>query len=190
MTSFFSMRTRFVAGLLLAAGCGFVDDTSSGGTPAQAPPAADAQIWLDAHNAVRRNAQPPPPSPLPPLTWSSDAASVAQAWADRCNYAHNAGRGVRGENIAADAPPGALTPQSVVSAWASEVADYNYATNTCTAGKDCGHYTQIVWRDTTRVGCAHRTCSTNSPFGTQYPNWDFWVCDYEPPGNWVGQKPY
>lgn len=48
----------------------------------------------------------------------------------------------------------------------------------------------IVWRDTLRVGCAHRTCDTNSPFGAQLPSWDFWVCDYEPPGNFVGRRPY
>jgi len=184
------MRIRSIAALLLATGCGFGTDTGSGGTPAESPPTSEAQTWLDAHNAVRRQPQPPPPSPLPPLTWASDAAAVAQAWADRCVYAHNPGHGARGENIAADAPPGALNPSSVVAAWAKEVSDYDYASNTCAAGKDCGHYTQIVWRGTTRVGCAHRVCTTNSPFGSQYPSWDFWVCDYEPPGNIVGQRPY
>jgi hypothetical protein len=43
--------------------------------------------------------------------------------------------------------------------------------------------------DTRRAGCARRTCDTNSPFGAQLPSWDFWVCDYEPPGNFVGRKP-
>jgi pathogenesis-related protein 1 len=185
------MRLRLLAAvLLLAGGCGFGDEPAT--PPSDTTPSADAQAWLDAHNAVRQNAQPAPPSPLPALTWSTAAASVAQAWADNCSYGHNANRGTRGENVAANAPPGAVltNPSSVVNAWASEVADYNYASNTCASGKDCGHYTQIVWRDTTRVGCAHRTCSTNSPFGSQYPNWDFWVCDYEPPGNFIGQKPY
>jgi uncharacterized protein YkwD len=183
------MRRRFLVALVLAAGCGFGEDTSA---PAEPTPSGDPQTWLDAHNAVRANAQPPPPSPLPALTWSSGAASVAQAWAENCIYKHNETRGMRGENIAANSPPGKELPDaaSVVSAWASEVADYNYATNTCAAGKDCGHYTQIVWRDTTRVGCAHRICSKNSPWGADYPNWEYWVCDYEPPGNWVGQKPY
>jgi hypothetical protein len=72
--------------------------------------------------------------------------------------------------------------------WAAEAPDYDYATNTCKAGQVCGHYTQIVWRSTTAVGCAFRTCTTGSPFGSG--SWDFWVCDYAPPGNYVGQRPY
>ena len=79
----------------------------------------------------------------------------------------------------------------MVAAWASEVQDYDYATNTCASGKQCGHYTQLVWRDTLRTGCAHRVCTVNWPFASPSGgSWDFWVCDYEPPGNWVGQKPY
>lgn len=154
------------------------------------PPTPEAQAWLDAHNAVRRAPQPPPPSPLPAMTWSDAAAAVAQSWAAGCTYRHNANRGERGENIAASAPPGSWQLNDAVTAWASEAADYDYATNSCAAGKECGHYTQIVWASTLRVGCAHRVCASNSPFGSGNPSWDFWVCDYEPPGNWVGQKPY
>ena len=157
--------------------------------PPEPTPSAEAQAWLDQHNAVRARAVPPPPSPLPQLTWSAEAAAVAEAWAANCVYQHNAGRGPRGENIAANTPPGSQTLASIVGLWASEAADYDYANNTCAPGKECGHYTQLVWRDTLRVGCAHRTCTANSPFGGG-ASWDFWVCDYEPPGNFVGQKPY
>ncbi len=153
-------------------------------------PTQEAQAWLDAHNAVRRSPQPPPSSPLPALGWSDAAASVAAAWAANCVYLHNANRGQRGENIAANAPPGHWQLGDAVAAWASEAPDYDYASNTCVAGKECLHYTQLVWASTLRVGCARHTCTANSPFGSQAPNWDFWVCDYEPPGNIVGQKPY
>ena len=182
---------RAAIAILLAAACvpGLDADSSDGGAQ-QPAPSADAQAWVDLQNAVRRNPQPPPSSPLPPLTWSSGAAAVAQAWADGCTYQHNSGRGDRGENIAASAPPGNWMIADVVSAWARETQDYDYASNTCASGKQCGHYTQIVWRDTLRAGCAHRVCNANSPFGAQLPSWDFWVCDYEPPGNWVGQRPY
>jgi uncharacterized protein YkwD len=162
------------------------DMPDAGSTP---PPTEEAQAWLDAQNAVRASVQPAPATPLPPLSWSADAATVAQAWADHCVYQHNANRGQRGENIAANAPPSTRTLQNIVSLWAGEASDYDYASNTCTAGRDCGHYTQIVWRNTSRVGCAHRVCASNSPF-PQGGSWEFWVCDYEPPGNWLGQKPY
>jgi len=173
-----------------ACGLGLEGDMANA-PPPEPVPTAEAQAWLDAHNGVRRSPQPPPPAPLPMLTWSAAAAQVAQAWADGCNYAHNGGRGFRGENIAATAPPNARDLGFVVSQWGpAEAKDYDYASNTCAPGKQCGHYTQIVWRDTLRVGCARRTCQTNSPFGSSAPAWDFWVCDYEPPGNFVGQRPY
>jgi hypothetical protein len=104
-------------------------------------------------------------------------------------YQHNAGRGNLGENIAASSPGHWPSIAEVVQAWASEAADYDYASNSCAPGKACGHYTQIVWRDSTLLGCAYARCTTNSPFDG-VPTWDFWVCDYSPPGNWVGQRPY
>jgi hypothetical protein len=78
----------------------------------------------------------------------------------------------------------------VVRAWADEVADYDYENNSCVTGEQCGHYTQVVWRTTTRVGCATKVCTKNSPFGAQAPTWQYWVCNYDPPGNYQGQRPY
>ncbi len=75
-------------------------------------------------------------------------------------------------------------------AWASEDVDYDYASNTCNAGKVCGHYTQLVWRDSTGVGCASRVCNVNSPFTIGNGRWILWVCDYLPPGNYIGERPY
>jgi pathogenesis-related protein 1 len=181
----------WIAAVLASSACGFgMESASEAPPPADPTPAGEAQAWLDTQNAVRHAPKPAPPSPLPDLTWSAAAAAVAQDWADRCNYQHNPGRGNRGENIAASSPQGRWAIADAVSAWAGEVADYDYARNSCAPGKDCGHYTQIVWRSSVRAGCAHRACQTNSPFGAQFPDWDFWVCDYEPPGNVVGQRPY
>jgi pathogenesis-related protein 1 len=149
-----------------------------------------ARELLTAHNEVRAHATPAPQPPLRPLTWSEELAAKAQAWANQCHWAHNPDRGDVGENIAAAAPPDSRTDQAVVEDWASEVADYTYATNQCAPGEVCGHYTQLVWRDTTQVGCATALCEENSPFGAQLPRWRFWVCNYSPPGNIVGQRPY
>ena len=52
----------------------------------------------------------------------------------------------------------------------------------------CLHYTQIVWRSSVGLGCAQQRCTTNSPFGNG--EWFFVVCNYDPAGNFVGQRPY
>jgi pathogenesis-related protein 1 len=209
------VRVRLVVMLIVSfsglAGCGGMGDPGSSGTPGptgptgpsgpSVPTTAQAD-WLDPHNAARAGTlvgvtvSPAPTPALPSLTWSASAETVAQAWANRCVYEHNPGRNAdgisRGENIAATAPGGRAdaTPAYVVGLWAGEWPDYTYATNSCAPGKVCGHYTQVVWRGTTRVGCAKATCTVNSPFGASFPTWDFFVCDYEPPGNFFGQRPY
>lgn len=209
MNGRFRLLAPLAALATLVAGCGGLLDEGAAGptgptgltgpTGGTGPTAAQA-AWLDPHNAVRAGTfpgvtvSPAPSPPLPALTWSAAAAAVAQAWADGCVYQHNAGRGAdgtpRGENIAASSPGYWPTPADVVGAWGSEWAFYTYASNACAAGEQCGHYTQLVWRGTLRVGCARASCSVNSPFGPSFPTWEYFVCDYEPPGNWVGQRPY
>jgi len=65
--------------------------------------------------------------------------------------------------------------------WADEFPNYNYAANTCASGQQCGHYTQMVWRTSTQVGCASVTCSNGKVLV---------VCNYSPAGNTMGQKAY
>jgi pathogenesis-related protein 1 len=167
---------------LCLTGCDFEDDGS------QQPDDGFAREMLSAHNSVRISATPTPNPPLPALTWSTAAAEKAQAWADQCQFGHNPNLGNFGENIAA-ATPNALTTMGVVQSWASESAGYDYGRNTCAPGKMCGHYTQIVWRNTTQVGCATKLCNKNSPF-QGFTQWQLWVCDYSPPGNFANQRPY
>lgn len=135
------------------------------------------------HNQVRAQI------PVPPLTWDPQLAATAQAYANKCTYMHSGTPGL-GENIAAFAPPSASRGASApVDGWAGEKAYYDYASNTCATGKQCGHYTQIVWKTTTKVGCGMATCTQNSPF-QGFASWEFWVCNYSPPGNYIGQRPY
>jgi S-layer homology domain/Cysteine-rich secretory protein family len=49
------------------------------------------------------------------------------------------------------------------------------------------HFFQVIWKDTKKVGCAYVSCSTGSPFGSG--SWWNFVCQYSPPGNYVGQSP-
>ena len=128
---------------------------------------------------------PTPVPALPEMAWSTTVATTAQAWADRCKFEHNTGSGY-GEDLYASTADTASAEG--VDNWTSESANYTYATNTCAPSKVCGHYTQVVWRTSTSLGCGKATCTTNSLFGNG--TWFFWVCDYSPPGNYVGQKPY
>ncbi len=193
------MRPLLTRGFLLfcalwLGGCDWSDEPGGGPDGGTLPDGgssdtAFAREILSAHNNVRISATNPVPNPpLAVLQWSDSAASTAQAWADKCEPSHNPNLKNLGENIAF-ATPNALTTAGVVQGWAAEAANYNHGTNACAPGKVCGHYTQLVWRSTTHVGCATRVCEKNSPF-SGFSRWQLWVCNYSPPGNFVGQRPY
>ena len=74
-----------------------------------------------------------------------------------------------------------VTPTQVTDSWGSEKANYTYSSNSCEAGKTCGHYTQVVWSKTTEVGCGTAVCDDST---------QVWVCNYSPAGNMAGEKPY
>lgn len=171
-------------------GCGAQTPGTTGpvGTGSGDPPKEPADPALSgmvaAHNQVRANVKPAPASPLGLLAWSEEDAQIAHDYAEKCLFMHNPNRGTRGENLFASS--GSTAAADVVKEWANEVASYDYATNKCSGM--CGHYTQIVWGDTTHLGCAVKTCTTGNPFGKG--SWELWVCDYSPPGNFIGKKPY
>ncbi len=195
------MRTTTQALLLMAAmlgaplGCGSGSSSQSGDGGGSGGdggsggnPEGDSQLQgiTALHNQARASVNPQPATAIPPLTWDAKVAMAAQTVADSCQFQHS-GNGY-GENIYASAGT-TPTPTEVVGSWTSEKANYTYSSNTCAANKTCGHYTQVVWRDSQRLGCGQKTCTTGSPF-VGFPTWQFWVCDYDPPGNFNGQKPY
>lgn len=142
-----------------------------------------------AHNTARAAVSPAPATPMPALTWDATVAATAQAWANKCQFMHS--NGSYGENIYADTGQG--NAQAVVADWVSEKQYYSYSANSCSApaGKSCGHYTQVVWAKSLRLGCGAKQCTTGSPFGSfNGGRWTFWVCNYDPPGNFNGQRPY
>lgn len=184
------MHKGSLAFFLLAAcgGGGGGDDGATDAADGIGEPAELAGITR-FHNEAR--AAVATDTPLPPLAWNSSLAATAAAWAAQCIdqdevvglVDHNPDRSdghpyYVGENIFGSG--GTATAQQAVSSWASEGANYNYATNTCNGV--CGHYTQIVWRTTLEVGCALHDCP-NLQFGSTI------VCDYGPGGN-SGGKPY
>ncbi len=130
---------------------------------------------------------------MAPLTWDPALAAIAQAWADACVdnkpptglVDHNPGRadnypGSVGENIYGSS--GTASPQGAVSSWMSEEKDYDYATGKCAPGKACGHYTQVMWAKSTKLGCGVSKCAGFKYGGTI-------VCNYAPAGN-SGGKPF
>ena len=147
---------------------------------------AEQQEWVTAHNTVRMNAMPAPSPALAPVSWNDAAAMLASDWARRCDFNHR-NPNTLGENLFA--ATSARTPTSVVNSWASESAHYTLSSNSCAPARDCGHYTQIVWRSSVGIGCASQACTTGSPF-SGFPNWVLTVCNYAPAGNIVGQRPY
>lgn len=98
------------------------------------------QDYLNAHNAARAQVG------VAPLSWDTNLANYAQRYADSrigdCNLVLSGGP--YGENLAKST--GDLSGTAAVNLFVSEKADYNYNSNTCAAGKVCGHYTQVVWR--------------------------------------------
>ncbi|KAJ8769081.1 hypothetical protein K2173_024077 [Erythroxylum novogranatense] len=57
---------------------------------------------------------------------------------------------------------------------------YDYNSNTCVGG-ECRHYTQVVWRNSVRLGCAKVRCNNGGTIIS---------CNYDPRGNYVNQRPY
>ncbi|MCS6794357.1 MAG: CAP domain-containing protein [Raineya sp.] len=121
---------------------------------------------------------------LPPLKWSNQLAKVAQKWADElkkkgCKMEHSTNK--YGENIYWYKGSKRSTPQKAVDAWAKEKENFNFETLQCNGHwTKCGHYTQLIWEDTKKVGCGVAYCGDE----------EIWVCNYEPAGNIVGQKPF
>lgn len=151
-------------------------------------PAEQAEM-TSAHNQWRSQAG------VPGVTWSVHLATTAQHWANNlqqnqhCKMTHSGAHGL-GENLYWASPLSssdgtkklqAVTATKVSDAWGGEKQYYDHASNTCASGKVCGHYTQLVWKTTREIGCAKAVCGDNS---------QVWVCNYTPPGNWRGQKPY
>jgi hypothetical protein len=123
---------------------------------------------LDAHNRARAE------HCADPLVWSPELAEAAQRWAEhlaarRCALAHS--EDGLGENLAGGT---GLTGEQAVEMWMRERAHYRFASGGFSMAT--GHFTQVVWSGTSRVGCGSVECSSMV----------LWVCKYDPPGNVQG----
>lgn len=135
------------------------------------------QDYISAHNSPRGQVG------VGVVTWNATVATQAQNYANQrkgdCALTHSTGTPY-GENLAKGSSS-SFTGVTAVNLWAAEKPYYDYNANCCTGGKQCLHYTQVVWRDSTQIGCARVQCNNG---------WYYVVCNYYPPGNWEGELPY
>lgn len=118
-----------------------------------------------------------------PLKWSTEIAAHAQQWADQlasrgCQMKHRSPNAY-GENLF-QGTVGAYKAVDAAKAWAAEKKDYHGGPLTESSWAPAGHYTQMVWRQTTLLGCGQAICQ----------NLLIVACNYGPPGNVIGRKPY
>ncbi len=144
--------------------------------------AKEVQQLIGLHNKVRADVG------VVPLTWSKKLAIYSQEWANNlasidCDLRHRPRSGKwkqeYGENLFIGTS-GYYGVADAVKSWESEKIYYQGQTLDSSNYHDSGHYTQVVWKTTEQIGCAKAECNGNLIV----------VCNYNPPGNVLGQRPY
>jgi hypothetical protein len=149
----------------------------------------DLGFWLD--QSYDFSLEPKPVPALPDMVDDVDVQTAAAEHAEMCLWAHIPGD--YGQNLFAGTSD-IWTIKHAVNSWADEAQHYDFATDGCAEGEQCKHYTQMVWENSTKVGCAVHTCDrivdiNDNPIFGGVPS-TMIVCHYDSPGNYVGQKPY
>jgi uncharacterized protein YkwD len=144
-----------------------------------------AKLMLEHHNKVRKEVG------TVPLVWSNELASYSQRWAEylakenNCEMRHrgeNDREGKRyGENIFWGSDSKVYKPIDASISWYSEIKDYTYATLSPNNWSTTGHYTQMVWKNTRKMGAGVAFCPSGAIIV---------VANYDPPGNYMGEAPY
>ncbi|XP_040010780.1 Golgi-associated plant pathogenesis-related protein 1-like [Xiphias gladius] len=133
---------------------------------------ADASFqktFLEAHNTYRSKHS------TPPLTLSSELTASAQKWADHLlaisTLKHSDTQD--GENVFTmySSATIKLTGKEAVDSWYNEIKDYNWSSPGFKS--ETGHFTQVVWKDSTELGVGMATDGKRA----------FVVGQYRPAGN-------
>ncbi|XP_053384402.1 cysteine-rich venom protein ENH2-like isoform X2 [Mercenaria mercenaria] len=144
----------------------------------------EKKVIVDIHNTVRREVSPPARNMML-MSWDEEIANTAQRWAENCNINHDSnykryafGRFSVGQNLAWGSWSMGWTDS--IKLWADEKKDYSYSMNGSPTRKAVGHYTQMVWATSIKVGCGYAICGSTH----------YYVCNYGPGGNSNGVRPY
>jgi hypothetical protein len=177
-----------IAAILLALAMGLSAPASRAGVvtdystrESDAPVLSKAELenqLLAAHNSERARFG------SPSLVWDKALAGDAAKWADYMaktdSFEHATGNN-DGENLWMG-DSGAYEPAEMVGLWVSESKLFKPGTFPAVSRSadwtDVGHYTQLIWPSTTKVGCALSRGNGN----------DYLVCRYDPAGNVFGSK--
>ncbi|CAI6332258.1 unnamed protein product [Periconia digitata] len=116
------------------------------------------------------------------LSWDPNLAQQALTSANSCS--RNVQHDKVGSNLSGVTPPPSEYEQWIkmardcIHGWHEEEPKYPYGSPQIEAHAGYLHFTQMVWRDTTRIGCAMSNCNdlTDSSPARIY-------CFYETPGN-------
>ncbi|KAK4887811.1 hypothetical protein RN001_004082 [Aquatica leii] len=173
---------------------------------------AQRQLILNVHNKFRckvalgketRGKQPAAKN-MRIMSYDRELEFIAQCWANACNGAsliHDACRRTRkhehvGQNlgyISSSANNINVTEATLqlIDYWYDEVAIFNnqWVLDTRDRGFKVGHYTQMVWADTHRLGCAAIQYTTKQFDGNKWYEF-LLVCNYAPGGNYIGMPVY
>lgn len=142
--------------------------TQSSNTGVSGSDPSFAAAILQSHNQFRAAHQ------AAALTWNNEAYEYAQNNANNydCSGVLTHTHGKFGENLAAGFADG----PSAVKAWYDEGNTYDYS-----SANTYNHFTQVVWKGSSSVGCAYKDCRAE--------NWGLYVvCEYDPPGNVIGEE--
>lgn len=147
----------------------------------------EARELVELHNTARKEVG------VPAVAWSPELAKFAQEWADQLarsgKFAHRPADGEwarkYGENIALGSAD--FTAADGFRYWLEEKKNYepDAAITEDFSLFKAGHYTQIVWRDTKRIGIGRAVLQTGELKGMTVI-----VANYDPPGNVTGEKPF
>ncbi|CDR87748.1 related to PRY1-strong similarity to the plant PR-1 class of pathogen related proteins [Sporisorium scitamineum] len=135
------------------------------------------QTMLSMHNADRAKHS------ASPLTWDTTLASAAAKWASGCKWQHTPNNPY-GQNIAAGTASNFGAKQSCTM-WYDEVSQYDFSA--AQYSDATGHFTQMVWKGTKRLGCAIQECTASQMGLGSSGKAQYVVCNYDPPGNVIGQ---